>query len=506
MGAPTVRNLTLAFLLCSGLAAVAIAGWFLFLTPSPDRGDRPGVVPANCREIAWLAPATSSLGWQRLVAGAQLSVSKGAMHDCELDISGAFPADSATVPEFRFSWKSKVLIWRWYRLDEEHLITTNLLLRNPPPIAIVGGSSTDSARRLADRLGSTPMPPGRGKPVLMLTTATADFLSRPGAGPAARKKLMGIHEGMTFRAGFSNRHMAGVVIDFLKTQSFWSGPLPAPWVMRWDDDPYATDLMEAFHDSWNNLPPQGRSQADLLPAITIRSSVGGQARPNADEVSAASLFADRASKFTNLESNWLVLCGQVLPSRRLLKHMSRETESRLRGLTVAAGDTLGFNTVYRDWQELWPSIDLPYRLVFFCHQNPADESAGFARDPSPANRHLATGTEDLLLDRDIIQSLMAGWMSLADASGPEELAKSLRQLRYYPNGPGLLSEQGEFPLLFDPEGNRMPGTGEHLVTLSPPAIAKLPRRAGQVEVWAVHGKSEPTRFTRSRQLFQPEYR
>lgn len=490
-------------MLCSGLTAVALAFWFFFHPAGISRGDRLGSVPPGCREIAWLAPPTSSLGWQRLVAAAQLSISRGAMPECSLDISSAFPADQSRIPEFRINWISRCLIWRWYRVDEEHLVTEKLLHRNPPPFALIGGTSTDSARHLSERLAKTEMTHPREKPILMLTTATADFLDYPNAMPPERRKLMSLHEGLTFRAGFSNKHMAGMMIDFLRSQSIWAGPLPAPWVMKWEDDPYATDLMEALQDYWKKLPSHDRASEELPPAISIKSSVGGLARPNADETSAALLFIDRASKFTNLESNWLVLCGQLLPSRRLLRVMSRETDSRLRGLTVAAGDTLGFNTVYRDWQELWPSIDLPYRLVFFCHQNPVDESAGFVRDPSAANRHLATGTEDLLLDRDVIQSLVEGWKSLADSDGPAELASSLRELKYHSTGPKRPQENDNLPWLFDFEGNRKPGTGEHLVTLSPPSTSKLPTSGSQIEVWSV---SAPGRFSRIRQLSQPVYR
>ncbi len=186
--------------------------------------------------------------------------------------------------------------------------------------------------------------------------------------------------------------------------------------------------------------------------------------------------------------------------------MSRGTESRMRGLTVVAGDTLDFNTIYRDWQELWPSIDLPYRLVFFCHENPVDETAGFVRDPSAAQRHLATGTENLLLDKDIIQSLVEGWKLLTDTEGPRELASCLKRLKYIPNGPICVSGMDYLPNLFDYEGNRMPGTGEHLVTLFPPSLNKQPNGASQIEVWSVNGDSTPSRFSRIRQLAQPVYR
>ena len=500
------RNLIFILALGTGLTAVTLAGWFLAIPWGEGRGDRPCPVPNGFREIAWLAPPSSSLGWQRLVAAAQFGFSKGTFPECSLEISNAFPSDPAKTPEFLIRWKSKTLVWRWYRADEELAITEKLLERNPPPIAMVGGTSTDNAKQLAERLAMAACSHSMGKPVLMLTTATADDISYTETPAPMRRKLLKIHEGLTFRAGFSNNYMAHILINFLKSQSVWTGSLPAPWIMKWEDDPYATDLMEAFRNSWKNLPDHQGSSAELPNPISIKSSVGGLARPNVDESSAATLFTERASKFTNLENNWLVLCGQILPSRRLLKVMSRENGSRMRGLTVVSGDTLGFNTIYRDWQELWPSIDLPYRLVFFCHQNPVDTAAGFEADPSAAMRHLATGTEDLLLDRDVIHSLIEGWKFIADTDGPVELASCLKKLKYIPTGPTLATAIDNLPNFFDYEGNRMPATGEHLVTLSPPSINKQPNGPGQIEVWSVPGNATSSRFTRIKQLSQPVYR
>lgn len=494
------------FVVCAGVLSLSIIYWSILMPPGNGRGDRPESVPIGCREIAWLAPPSSSLPWQRLVTAAQLCISKGAIPGCSLEDSNAFPTDSATIPEFRVQWKNKSLIWRWYREGEDSLVTEKLLQRNPPPLALVGGSNTDSAKQLAEVLVRAKTSHFLEKPVLMLTTATADFLNYPDGPETKQIKLLDIHQGLTFRAGFSNKHMAKVLIDFLKSQSVWTGPLPAPWIIKWEDDPYATDLKNAFYSSWQKLPDPHKATPEIPSGIDIKSSVGGLTRPNEDETAAASVFIERASKFTNLESNWLILCGQILPSRRLLKAMSRGTESRMQGLTVVAGDTLGFNTIYRDWQELWPSIDLPYRMVFFCHENPVDESAGFVREPSSANRHLATGTEDLLLNLDVIQALVEGWKLLADTEGPNEFASCLKQLKCNSTGPIWASGVDKLPNLFDCDGNRMPGTGEHLVTLSPSSPKKQPNGAGQIEVWSAYGDATPSRFKRIRQLSQPVYR
>src|SRR5262249_8540893 len=107
----------------------------------------------------------------------------------------------------------------------------------------------------------------------------------------------------------------------------------------------------------------------------------------------------------------LVLAGQTLPSRRFLHEVARTDPAMARRLVVASGDAIAFNTVYRDRVVTWPIQDLPYHLVFFCHANPTDVDAGFKPQEGglPGGRTLgdtsATGTEDVLLYRDIVNAL-----------------------------------------------------------------------------------------------------
>ncbi len=470
-------------------------------------GDRPLPIPTGVKEVAWLAPATSSLDWQRMVSAMELAMGTPSCSGCTLDTSKAFPTRSSEIPECRIIRNGRILVWRWYRLDESHHVTDLLLKRKPPPLALVGGSTSDAAQALADCLSNHQETEVSQLPILMLTTATANRLAKSDSKSGSTRNLMEIHPGLTFRMGFSNQRMASVILGFLKAQSTWKGPLPAPWLMQWTDDPYAIDLLQAFQGAWQNLPSAERAPAGTPLPITIASSVGGMTRPNADEESAAALFVDRASRFNNLESNWMVLCGQIMPTRRLLRLMSGQSDSRLRGMTVAAGDTLGFNTVYRDWQELWPATDLPFRVVFFCHENPVDESAGFVRDPAAHERHKATGTEDLLLNRDMAMALISAWGEMNETDGPLEMAKLLRELRFQTSGPVLPRDQQvvSAPLFFDIDGERTPETGEHVVTLHP-GSSRVPGGPGLIEVWSIQKEQSGPRYIRLRQMSQPVYR
>ena len=80
---------------------------------------------------------------------------------------------------------------------------------------------------------------------------------------------------------------------------------------------------------------------------------------------------------------------------------------------MATGDAVAFNTVYRDRRVTWPIQELPFPFVFFCHYNPIDADAGFrAEGVAPRETEgggerdvSTTGTEDILLDGDIVEAL-----------------------------------------------------------------------------------------------------
>src|SRR5262249_49663878 len=141
----------------------------------------------------------------------------------------------------------------WYKLTGEvgsREWVEALCHRSRPPLAVIGGSSSDRARELAQTLAdlktSVPSPP-----LFLITTATAER-------SALNEALMDIYRGRTWRYCFTNRQMAEAVADFI-----WSRPELRPdtapvYLTAWQDDPYSRDLAEQFHEA---IGPEGRAGA-----------------------------------------------------------------------------------------------------------------------------------------------------------------------------------------------------------------------------------------------------
>src|SRR5262249_47427571 len=74
---------------------------------------------------------------------------------------------------------------------------------------------------------------------------------------------------------------------------------------------------------------------------------------------------------------------------------------------------ISFNSVFRDHDVIWNISDLPFSLVFFAHRNPVDRAAGFSEKKDEREsadgelpQRTTTGTHDVLLHRDIFESLL----------------------------------------------------------------------------------------------------
>jgi hypothetical protein len=230
-------------------------------------------------------------------------------------------------------------------------------------------------------------------------------------------------------------------------------------------------------------------------AYRIESSVGSFETPNRYESKAAAEMLDSLLSQGPVRS-LLIVSGQEEPSRRFLRGLVRcsPSLSKRAQIVVATGDAVSFNTVYRDRNVSWNIQDLPFPLVFFCHRNPIDRGAGFLpvagegvriredeRDPTAES-----GTEDVLLFGDIVEALMQtgapadGRICVNAGELAERLADARRQDdRIVLGGTGVP--------LFDGEGQRRNGTGEHVVYLQPMwnedyKDRLLPRAI--IEVWA----------------------
>src|SRR5262249_23957646 len=152
-----LQSSTLILLGLSG--AVAMAAWALW---PRDGGPLAAPLPvaSDEQEVVWLYPATNTAAWERFVyAVKDLDKSQDAEEDALSYVISdqAFPPQSAVTPELVLSSpevRGKLII-RWYKLtgDQDTRYWTRLLLeRQPPPLAIIGGSTSSAGIELAECL------------------------------------------------------------------------------------------------------------------------------------------------------------------------------------------------------------------------------------------------------------------------------------------------------------------------------------------------------------------
>lgn len=482
------------------------------------------------QEIAWLYPATSTSQWERLAKAVEQARDRLKTRfpglDWAHDSTGG-PAHAA--PSVSLKWPGGRLVFRWYKLTSQWTPrdwVEALQARDPPPLAIIGGNNSFWARALAVEMsraaGEDPPPTS---PLLLLTNATADrvrdnaegddnqMLEGCGEDDGRNVPLSSIYPKRTFRFSFTNRQMATAVTRFIWTRPELTPDSDTTFLVRWCDDAYSRDLCEGCTNvlqrraadsalpQWAflsgaiglGLPPPAlvtsytgsfRHGATLQFYLQfhVDSSVGSFTAPNLYD---ANNVVDLLNMVRPEQRRpLLVLTGQQQPSRRFLRELARSEPETARRFVVAAGDALSFNTIYRDRQVTWPIQDLPFKLVFFAHRNPTDPAAGFLPEEQagPARRTRTSGTEDVLLFRDIVEACALA--SRRDGQ-PCRDADALREglLRHVCiDGDRLTLNEGV--RLFDDNGQRAGGTGEHVVYLRPHfhGVRVLP--SATIEVWA----------------------
>ncbi len=514
--------------LCAG---VGLAGYFvgksLGLWAAPNQASvRP--VPAGHQEIAWIAPATSGDAWERLVAALAQLQEQGSKRSgsatLHLDLDKAFLDLSAEVPEIALALggSSAPKLWvRWYKLSGDNNSRqwiASLQKRDTPPLAIVGGDTSDRALALAEALKDAQAGWRGPAPLLLITTATADrfFPSDRDADVTAHEewpKLMSVYAGRSFRFAFTNKRMVQAVLDFVRqTPQVWPqnpaalagivAPVNAwtslsmlggagPWrpyylyTLAWDDDGYSKDLSEIFFKQFAEQTAGRTGMADISNVAdgNVPYSTGDQYQANPREIIAVNLFlADRGG--LRDQQHLLVLPTGAQRMRRFLRTLCRQAPTEVRNVVVVNGDAISFNTVYRDRDVAWNILDMPLPLVFFSHRNPIDKDAGF--DPAKA----ATGTQDVLLYRDIFEALVQTSFqkdgALADADAVRDRLGQLRWRQQSLYLPGPESSIRGLPF-FDADGDRTPGTGEHIVWLRPVYKDTLNLPQATITVWRAAG-------------------
>jgi hypothetical protein len=500
-------------------AAVYVFGPFGRITAANQAVPRP--VPAGDQEIVWLNAATSAETWERFVAAVHRLKDDRPELGLQIIEDATFPTQTAEVPELALSAHgSKQRLWfRWYKLTGD-LGTSEwvqaLVRRQPPPLAVIGGGSSDRARDLARELEGV-----RGRlpfaPLLLLTTATADQVD-------VDQQLMTIYPGRTFRFCFTNRQMAEAVADFIWSQDDLRPDSVPLYMVRWNDDPYSEDLFDQFHDvlgpegfgkslqrgrqlysaardwAWltgrlmlGGVPPgldlEGLRSDGLAPPAPIWSmpipySEGAFGRANRWEAEVADSLMTELAQHPAQSRPLLIVPAVPQPARRLLRALVQTAPVEAARFTVGTGDAIDFNTVYRDRNLAWSIQDLPFSLVFFCHRNPVDPLGFQAEDfanasgsdedavPDPFGK-TSTGTQDLLLFRDIVATAVeAAYDGNRLRSSADDVQASLRDTRL-PDG----QER------FDSEGNQASGTGEYVVCLRPVRVGDRVLPRARLQVW-----------------------
>jgi hypothetical protein len=514
-------------------AALALAAVLLVLWPrDPQTRAFPQPVPAGDQEVVWLYAATNSAPWERFVtaikrAQERLSTSDSA-HRVDIEEHNAFPDLTTAVPEVVLSSPGKKgrLRFRWYKLTSDLKSpqwVTALLRRRPAPLAIIGGSSSDLAIELAQSLKAEAdaLQLGDSSPLLLLTMATVDTADEEPGPPET--SLNTLYPGRTFRYCFTNRQMASAVTDFIWSQAVLRPDSDPLYLTYWQDDPYSRDLNRRFCDAvrrpaveaatrdwaWvtayaaiGGIPVNlecawwGQFRTMAFESPKVPYSVGMFDRPNRWEQEAArDLLDTKLNRYPDQQRPLLVLPGASGPARRFLRALASISPVEARRFVVATGDAIPFSTVYRDRNVAWPIQDLPFPLVFFCHRNPVDPETGFspeeaASDETGGDRLASAGTEDLLLYVDIVEGLVQACYQESRLLGnAAALMQQLARLRWERSGGRVrLGDSGQ--PLFDAEGNRRSGTGEHVVYLRPAFRGEevLPRAT--LEVWSWDAQRE----------------
>jgi hypothetical protein len=539
-----------AVLIAVSVVLVGVAAIVVFQPEQGQSKPQPAAVAPDEREIAFLYPATNNTFWERFVAAVHRSREPLGRLSPGLEVlRDTSPDREQAVPEVVLRWPGSPgkLVFRWYKLTSDwspEAWVDALLARQPPPLAIIGGSSSYWGRELAIQLARAGESlPKAERPLLLLTTATANRVEAPGTphngdiedfNEDNTVDLSSLYPGRTFRFCFTNRQMAIAVTRFI-----WSRPELRPdsdpaFIAQWTDDSYSRDLFKGYggfrartgdpptihehpgaldYRASDNLMQQwgfvsgciglGAHPATLAGWVTsafrhegnfpllIDSSIGTFASPNPYEARAAQDLLKRLEN-GGPRRPLLVVTGQTQASRRFLRDLGRSAPETARRFVVALGDAVSFNTIYRDRLVTWPIQDLPFETVLFCHRNPIDARAGFRqRQPrdrareavaeKPDSTNSSSGTDDLLLFGDVVEAVGLAFVRNGTAcANAGQLAEGLLAVHLFQ---GELSLEPRGLPLFRADGQRTSATGEHVVYLRPQWKGDLVLPEAIIEVW-----------------------
>jgi len=495
-----------AGLIVLSLLLVALAVVIVLYPDLGLGGPRAARVPSGTREIVWLMPATSGANWERLV-----QAMKATAQTRDLQIREVRDA-ADLLPEVLLLGTGEPLLFRWYKLTSDWTAEywcKHLLSRQPPPLAIISGNTTNLARQVAIALNEQAQKlEAEQRPILLLTTATADSRdTNEESETQPEASLESLYPGRTYRLCFTNRQMARAVTRFLWGRLDLRPDRGPVLTAQWLDDGYSRDLFLGYQKElearkiesewhllgalmrprisealiWGGIPLMPVS-SDLPIPLRIETSVGTFNAPNTFEARSVRYLLEELRRPEAMEQMprrpLLVVTGQIGPTRRFVRELARWDPNLARRFVVASGDAISFDHVYRDRRITWPVQDLPVVLVFFSHRNPVDAGAGFLAEGHPkATPSSTSSTASLRLYQDIIDALI---LAAPQANHAEELREGLAELRFFH---GQVTQNPEGSLLFGPDGRRNNGTGEHVVCVRPLFVEEQAIPEALIEIW-----------------------
>lgn len=481
--------LTAVLLVILGVAIYQTMLWLGYWGNSQESQVRP--LADGDQEIAFIEPATSTDDWGRLVTAVQL-IEKDwprlnpMLPELRVDLDGAFPPLTAAVPEITFAFanapKHKLRL-RWYKITGEHSAASwieKLHARNRPPLAIIGGGTSNRAVDLARALTNAYPDPDKPSPVFIITTATAEKI-------AEDSLLIKEYPSWSFRFSFTNKRMVEALLKFAKaTPSLWLDhtAVQERHVMHavyWQDERYSKDLTDLFAIEFKKGYPGG----EFFDEGGIRYAIGDFFHPAPLEQDAVGTFL--ATRKPIAPQSFLVLPTQSIRMRRFLINLYTRSPENARNLVILNGDAISFNSVYRDRDAIWNIFDLPFSLVFFAHRNPIDRAAGFreeddiGKEPSGAlSRPTTSGTHDLLLHRDIFEALLYATADQGTLIGNSlKVRERLQATAWHQPAVDTIDDpprvcntlihvlKPEPRRFFSKLGDRRKDTGEHIVWIKP---------------------------------------
>jgi hypothetical protein len=485
------------------------------------RGSRtaadPKPVPSGDLEIAWVHNPTSFESWDNFVWGVKRAemVEDGSPSDLQVDDSGAFPHRTTAVPEIvirRKGYDGSLRI-RWYKVTDiatQEAWVNALAARNPPPLAILGGWSSDRAKELAVAMRDKNWPASR--PLLFLITATADKVDPEDDNTSGDQgpSLISVYD-RSFRFCFTNRQMADAVTDFVLSDPTlrpgsigWPGlrtitaaaagtltavtalaaetkiELPSfpAFAIEWKDDPYSTDLSYKFREAFQQRTGPGSG----LPRLEMRVnpvpfSTGRMNRPNPVEAEVAEHILNNLPPQGT--RTVFVVPSVTAPTRRVLRSLVQGNPAVGRKVVAVTGDGLGVNTFFRDRDFAWPVRSLPIPVVMFTHADPFGWDIPGSGPAPPKGYELETplpgavrsSTEDIQLFTRLTRVVASGIFpggSTTIVANSDALASNLKSLK---------------PAFFDKDGNRVSGRGEHIVVLRPVFPGEAPPDRPHLDAW-----------------------